>query len=567
MVKNMKLKFLLIRTMLASLYIVLIFVGVFFNYNLKPSVPEEYSEDINKKLATLVDSKGHFLVYNRKKYEAWVDLDFMKRRNKYRDLKYVLNQRFSDKELEEKKYIKWGFYDTYKEAVDDLGYLKRFSNIHTINDRIYNDLFSYSQLIGKIDKTEYGIEPYLYENNILQGKEKIKLSLDTNLQKFLYDSLNEVVKERQADGAVAIIMETKTGKIKASVSLYPWNMGYMGYIEPGSTLKPMLYAIALDEQIIRIDDVYTSDYAYYPVPGINFKVTESVHYGYGDLTIKEALIRSSNVIIAKVINESLKEFSNEWLYNEILKMGFGEKTGIEFKGEINGIFQSPYDWYPITPYQIAMGQGLGTTPIQLVTAFNAIVNDGYIVKPSFLQDKEIEKRLIFTPQSSKILKEWMSYITISGTARLAYKEGLIIGGKTGTAQKAIKGEGYTDEDYYSLFAGFYPVSNPKYTIALIVDSPKDEYYGGEVAAPIVTKIFYEYEKSLGESFEYTDTLYKNIIPEFKNYRLEEAYNILMNFGYKENKIIIHGNGEKIIKQFPNSGKTINTEEYIELFTE
>lgn len=98
----MKLKFLLIRAMLASLYIVLIFVGVFFNYNLKPSVPEEYSEDINKKLATLVDSKGHFLVYNRKKYEAWVDLDFMKRRNKYRDLKYVLNQRFSDKELEEK---------------------------------------------------------------------------------------------------------------------------------------------------------------------------------------------------------------------------------------------------------------------------------------------------------------------------------------------------------------------------------------------------------------------------------------------------------------------------------
>lgn len=246
---------------------------------------------------------------------------------------------------------------------------------------------------------------------------------------------------------------------------------------------------------------------------------------------------------------------------------FREKTGIEFKGEINGVVPYPDDWYEITPFQIALGQGIGITPIQLISAFNVIPNDGKYVKPTFLEVKEISERQVISEPIAKMVKEWLSYTVIEGTARKAYKEGLKIGGKTGTAQKAESGLGYVEGSYYSLYVGFYPVVDPIYTAVVIIDNPKEEFYGGEVAAPVLTNIFYRYATEK-ESIAPQDqkVFYKDIMPDLIGHPISEAYNILLNLGIEEKNVIITGNGDTVFSQSVPPYIYLNDSEIIQLHT-
>ncbi|MGB4715272.1 MAG: penicillin-binding transpeptidase domain-containing protein, partial [Defluviitoga tunisiensis] len=312
-------------------YIFLLVIIFVYNNPLEKDFQELASTLQDKKIATLVDDKGHFIVTNEEQLEAWIDLDFMKRRNKYYQYKFLLNQRFNDDELKDKKFLKWGSYETYAQAYLDLGVLNKFSRIYPINVRVYNEIFSLPQVIGKLDKTMYGIEPFLYENKLLETSDTVKLSIDLKMQQIAYEEVLNAVKKEEAEGGIAIIMETNTGKIKASASIYPWNIGYMGYIEPGSTLKPILMAIAIDQNIININDKFYSGLEYVPLSNIDFVVTESQGYGFGEIGLKETLVYSSNIVISKIMTKILQEYSNLWLYEQLLNFGFGNKTGIEFK--------------------------------------------------------------------------------------------------------------------------------------------------------------------------------------------------------------------------------------------
>lgn len=266
------------------------------------------------------------------------------------------------------------------------------------------------------------------------------------------------------------------------------------------------------------------------------------------------------------MNEILKEFSNQWLYQKLINFGFGTKTGVEFKGEINGILPLPNTWYEITPYQISLGQGIGTTPIQLVSAFNVFANNGKYVQPSFLEDTSTLKRQVISEPTTDIIKDWLGYTVIEGTAKKAYKEGLRIGGKTGTAQKAQSGVGYIKGSYYSLFVGFYPLVDPKYTALIVIDNPKEEFYGGEVAAPVLKDIFYRYTKEQRiETSENKKVYYNNIMPDLTGFSVVEAYNILLNMGINGKDIIIIGNGDKVVSQSISPNKYIDDSKIIELY--
>ncbi len=559
----MKFKYSLTQIIFMLGYLVLILFGVFLN---TPDLIDVKNNIDNKeKIATLVDNKGHFLVYNKNKYEVWIDLEFMKRRDEYMDLKHMLNAKYSDDEIEEKKFLFWGIFDTEEEAKESLGHMRKYASIHVNKERVYNNLFSYDSLVGNYQSTQYGIEKYLFDNGDLFNEDTIKLTLDNKLQSYLYQELNKTVKERNASGGVAIVMETDTGKVRASVSIYPWNLGYMGYIEPGSTLKPMIYALALDEKIISPDKTFESTYNYKPEKNLDFIVTESEGYGLGELDIKDALILSSNISIAKVMKRIMEEFDNEWLYKKLISMGFGTKTEVEFKQEIDGILRYPDNWYSITPYQLSLGQGIGVTPIQLVSSFNSLVNKGIYKEPTFLESKETDSIRIFSQETSEKLVEWMNYVTIAGTAKLAFTQGMLIGGKTGTAQKAVIGEGYNEELYYSLFEGYYPATNPRYTFLVIIDNPQGEYYGGEVAAPVVREAFYRYET---DSSILTDKkiLFKNIMPNLTEMNVHDAVNYLINVGVKKDDIIITGNGDVVKDQHPKSGVSINDYDYFQVKT-
>lgn len=562
----MELKRIIFIFVFGFLYVFLIFLTFIYNNSLSKDFEELASILESPEYALLLDSEGNTLVYNQKKYEAWIDLDFMKKRKEYEKNKYLLNQRFNEEQMQNKKFLKWGVYDTYEEAYMDLGVLNKFSNIYPVTQRVYNELFNLDQLIGKIGKTTYGIEPFLLEKGLLENQDEIRLSIDLELQKIVYQELLKAVEKESAEGGTAIIMESNTGKIKASVSLYPWNIAYMGYIEPGSTLKPLLIALALDENIVNTNDIFYSGYEYFPTGKNNFRVTESQGYGFGEIGLKETIVHSSNIVISKIMNEILKEFSNQWLYEKLINFGFGAKTGVEFKGEINGVLPIPNTWYEITPYQISLGQGIGTTPIQLVSAFNVFANNGKYVQPSFLEDTSTLKRQVISEPTTDIIKDWLGYTVIEGTAKKAYKEGLRIGGKTGTAQKAQSGVGYIKGSYYSLFVGFYPLVDPKYTALIVIDNPKEEFYGGEVAAPVLKDIFYRYTKEQRiETSENKKVYYNNIMPDLTGFSVVEAYNILLNMGINGKDIIIIGNGDKIVSQSISPNKYIDDSKIIELY--
>lgn len=558
--------FKLLNICLFVLYISLLLVGIVFNPSITSYYDEILTDDVvnHRNYATLVDNKGHFIVYNKNLYEAWIDIEFLKRRNYFDRYKYLINSRFTDSQIEARKFIKWGTYNTHQSALNDLGLLAPFSSIHQIKERNYNELFTLPQLIGKVNISEFGIENYLLNNNMLNEKEKIILTFDLSLQSRLQQELTKVVREREADGAIGIIMETKTGKIRSSVSTYPWNMSFMGYIEPGSTIKPMLYGMALDHNLIQSDHIFDTPREIKPLENVNFTVREIENRIFGKINLKDAIIHSSNITMIQTMIKMMEKYSVEWFYNNLRNMGFGEKTGIEFTGEINGILQNPRNWYQITPYQIAIGQGIGVTPIQLISSFNALINNGLFVKPTFLEDSNPLTRRHYTECTSKILREYMNYSTITGTARNAYIPGLRIGGKTGTAEKAIPGIGYTKENYYSLYIGYYPASNPIYTFLIIVDNPKGEFYGGEVAAPIISQVLYDYKKTNQiVDLEY-NSYFKNRLPDLTGMSKFEAYNLLLNFGFNDNQIILTGNGDKVLEQFPEKGSNFNDIIYIHL---
>nr|WP_303048800.1 penicillin-binding transpeptidase domain-containing protein [Marinitoga sp. 1154] len=370
-----------------------------------------------------------------------------------------------------------------------------------------------------------------------------------------------MITEQNAEGGTVIIMETQTGKIRAVVSHYPWNMAFMGYIEPGSTMKPIIYSIALEEGLISPYQKFTLSPSISPVDGVNFTISEVEGHSFNSIDVKDAIAYSSNVAAVKVMKTIRENFSNEWLYNKLDQMGFGKKTGIEFSKEINGVFTKPDNWYKITPYQIAIGQGIGVTPIQLVSIFNIFANNGKYVKPTFLEKNKSKSFQVFSPEIANLMKDWLRYTMLKGTARKAYKPGVLIAGKTGTAQKAISGKGYSDK-YYSLFVGFFPASKPKYTIVSIIDDPKKEYYGGEVAAPVATNIFYRLE-----DFKYSNKfqIVENYLPNLKNMTLTEALFILKTLGINEKKVILYGNGNYVVRQIPDISYNIKDIDFVILY--
>ncbi|AEX86383.1 cell division protein FtsI/penicillin-binding protein 2 [Marinitoga piezophila KA3] len=551
------------RIRLTFLVIIILYVFI-ISYVLFLNVENSKSSYVinekNKKTATLLDSKGRIIAIDKPIYEVWLDLKTIRKRGKMDKMKMLLSRYVSEKDLQ-RDFVDLGQYEDMLEVKTYIpAEILKYSRIYKTYQRIYNTSYGMRKNIGEINKTEYGIEPYLKNNNMI-NKSEIKLTIDLKMQRIAYEELSKTIKEQDAVGGTVIIMETKTGKIRAVASNYPYNMAFMGYVEPGSTMKPIIYSIALEENIISPYQKFNLKPRIKPVPDVNFTISEVEGHYFNSVDVKDAIAYSSNVAVTMVMKKILENYSEEWLYDKLKRMGLGEKTGVEFSKEISGVFMPPDKWYKITPYQIAIGQGIGVTPIQLVSIFNILANEGKYIKPTFLENKKGKDIQIFSPETADLMKDWLRYTMVKGTARKAYKPGVLIAGKTGTAQKAEAGKGYS-EKYYSLFVGFYPASKPKYTIVSIVDDPKHEYYGGEVAAPIATNIFYRLE-----NFKYNNKpeIVEGYIPNLVNKSLYEALFELETIGVDSRKIVIKGNGRYIISQYPKEAKKIEDTDIVILY--
>ncbi|RMF95055.1 MAG: penicillin-binding protein [Candidatus Schekmanbacteria bacterium] len=355
------------------------------------------------------------------------------------------------------------------------------------------------------EKDAKGGSPFIYEKPVTDG-DNVVLTIDKNIQFIVQSELEKGVKFAEAKSGMAIVVDPANGDILAMAN-YPgfnpnkrnnyspstWrNRIVTDCFEPGSVFKIVFACAAIEKGIVMPDSEIDCSPGFIVVGGR--KIRDS--HPHNMLTFTEVLEKSSNVgsiKIAQLLGE------NE-LYKYIRKFGFGEKTGIQLQGEARGILRKPKDWSLVSIGAITIGQEIAVTPLQLAMAYSAIANGGLLLKPRIAKrieswDGEIKKvfppvtvRRVISERTAHILRGILkTVVSEEGTAHLARIEGFEVAGKTGTAQKAENGA-YQPGKYYSSFIGIVPADAPRFVIAVILDEPKKNHYGGIVSAPIFREI-------------------------------------------------------------------------------
>jgi cell division protein FtsI (penicillin-binding protein 3)/stage V sporulation protein D (sporulation-specific penicillin-binding protein) len=259
--------------------------------------------------------------------------------------------------------------------------------------------------------------------------------------------------------------------------------------EPGSTFKPIILGIAKEMGVVS-DNFYFKCEQKIRVADKDIKDVVA----HGDVTLEGLLIKSCNTGMASIGNNQKMTPHATW--GMLKQFGFGIKSGVELSGEEEGLLRSPEEWLGVTKANVAIGQGLAVTPLQLAMGISAIANGGEILKPYIVEEVKNSKGEVIHQGRKRVRNsvlnartaEWLRralYKTVEeGTGKGAGIKGIPIAGKTGTAQIAVSGD-YVRGRYASSFVGFWPYEKPEYLLLVILGEPKGaKYYGGEIAAPV-----------------------------------------------------------------------------------
>ena len=341
----------------------------------------------------------------------------------------------------------------------------------------------------------------------------VHLTIDLHLQGIVENALDAAVREYHPEKATIILMRPQTGEILAMANRPGFdlnlrnqakpeqmkNRAIIDMMEPGSTFKIVTAAAAINEKKVRLDSMIFCENGVWNYGGR--PLHDHGHKGYGDLSVQDILVHSSNIGAAKLAC-LLGEMK---FYEYIRQFGFGDRTGVELPGEIGGVIHPPRSWSKISITRIPMGQEVGVTPLQMVIAMSAIANGGKLVQPRIVksiiddQGKTISARKatvvrqVVSPETAaQIAYALRGVVSKRGTAAEAAVPGYVISGKTGTAQKAAPGGGYEKDKYVVSFSGFLPSENPAFVGLVVLDDAhtKEPYlnYGGTVAGPIFSRI-------------------------------------------------------------------------------
>lgn len=435
------------------------------------------------------------------------------------------------------------------------------------------------------------------EKEPVDGRDVVT-TIDVNIQDVAHHALLSQLKEFEADHGCAVVMEAETGEIKAIVNLgrsgnggYYEKRNYAVYEaqEPGSTFKLASLLVALEDKKVDTGMVIDTEKGLIKVYGRSIR--DSHRGGYGKISLARAIEVSSNVGIAKMVMQNYKNNPQQFV-DGIKDLGFGEKIGLKIKGEGTPYIPDPKyvkqgdpkSWNGLSLPWMAWGYGVKITPLQILTFYNAVGNNGVMVKPRFVKEvrnqgkvekpfeKIVMKDRIASEKNVLKLQAILENAVKRGTGEKLYSPNFSMAGKTGTCQM----EYWTgNTQYVSSFAGFFPAKNPKYSCIVVVNKPnkKKGYYGATVAAPvfkaIAQKIYasnlQEKEVNLSEelsiaSLEKEDENYqvKNSstdvkMPNVRGMVLMDAVSVLENKGLK---VAVHGDSEWVKKQSVRRGDKI-----------
>jgi len=326
-----------------------------------------------------------------------------------------------------------------------------------------------------------------------EAGQDLMLSIDERLQYLAYRELKAGALKHKARAASLVILEAETGNILAIVNQPSFNpnsrkgvkisnyrnRAITDVFEPGSTMKPLVVAAALEGGYIKENQLFTTNSI-----KIKGKWVKDGHH-YGTLNLSNVLKKSSNVAASKIALSMPPEYF--WrFYNSV---GFGRSSGVGFPGEASGFLPEYFGWSEFEQATLSFGYRISMSVLQLARAYTVLADDGLLHSVSLLKrDKdEYETRVLSAETAIKVRTMIEQVVEKDGTAYKARVSGYRVAGKTGTVKKAGVG-GYGD-DYLSVFVGMAPASDPKLIIAVMVDSPQaGDYYGGVVAGPIFSKV-------------------------------------------------------------------------------
>ncbi len=335
----------------------------------------------------------------------------------------------------------------------------------------------------------------------------LHLTIDTTVQYMVEEELKQALTRTKAKGAMALVMDPYTGEVLAmgqqpsfdpnhaaqSSSSHFVNRFISHRYEPGSTLKAILTASALERGLLKPDSVLDGHMGRYKIGNKVFREAEAKHQ-FKTLTVAEVIRYSSNIGAIEIAHK----LGAKGVRSALDNFGLADKTNIGLSGEIVGSLRSQSKWTPIVLANISFGQGVAFTPLQMVAAFAPLANGGYYVRPKILMREvsavnrdNLDIRRVISPRTAQQMKEILVSVTESekGSGRAARVPGIRVGGKTGTAQKYAHGQGYTGGRYYSSFIGFLPAEQPQLLIGVVIDEPQGTYYyGSQIAAPVFQKI-------------------------------------------------------------------------------
>lgn len=346
----------------------------------------------------------------------------------------------------------------------------------------------------------------------IDGK-TLTLSIDQRIQYLAYRELQLGVNTHQAKSASLVVLDAKNGEILAAVNQPSFNpntkkslqestyrnRAITDLFEPGSTVKPLVVAAALDGGYVRSNEIFQTNGSY----SIGRRVVRDVH-NYGALDLMHVLKKSSNVAVSQIALRMPPAYFSG-IYS---KLGFGAAAGVGFPGEAGGSMLDYHKWKSFDQAVLSFGYGLNVSTLQLARAYTALADDGILHSVSLLKrDEDNDARRVFTAKTARSVRGMLENVIMKdGTAYEARVDGYRVAGKTGTVKKA-GAHGYKEKKYYAVFAGMAPASDPRLVIVVMVDEPSaGKYYGGLVSAPIFSKVMAGALRVLGIAPDREDTM-------------------------------------------------------------
>lgn len=418
----------------------------------------------------------------------------------------------------------------------------------------------------------------------------LKLTIDKSIQSIMERELDQAMVKFQANSALAIAMNPKTGEILGMSSrpgyepadyqqypseIYNRNLPIWMTYEPGSTFKIITLAAALEEKKVNLQQDQFFDPGFVEVGGARLRCWKKG--GHGSQTFLQVVENSCNPGFVALG----QKLGKESLFSYIRNFGFGTKTGIDLSGEASGILFKLDNVGPVELATTAFGQGVSVTPIQQVAAVSAAINGGKLYKPYVTKAwvhpetgellEEVKPQLVrqvISEETSKQVREALESVVAKGTGRPAFIDGYRVGGKTGTAQKVINGR-YSSTEHIVSFIGFAPADDPQIVVYTAVDNPKGIQFGGVVAAPIVQNILEDSlhymnvpvrKDQLAKEYKYGETKIVTV-PDLTGATVEDLYEDLnMNFMLAKS-----GSGKYVINQAPKAGARVEQGSTIRIY--